>query len=210
MTFPYAPAGLTGDPFFTADELAYRLQIDTGSINTNTANLLAQLASDAVREDIRQQVDFVADETITLWGDNGEILLLPQRPVTAVTAVSLAGQTLVPAQVNSTSTMLMYDWRPDGSLRRVVYGGSFYAAELFYKWPLGVAVTVTYSHGYETVPSALKRVALDLAAAAYSNPEMHDSERVGWVEWATKQMSMDLMACQRSSLDLYRNITLAF
>lgn len=208
MTYPYAPGGLTGNPFFTSTELAYRLQIATGDINTNTATLLAQLTSDAVREDIRQQVDHVDNETITVWGDNCEVLMLPQRPVTAVSAVSLAGQSLVPAQVNSTSTMLMYAWRPDGSLRRVVYGGSFYAGELYYKWPNGVAVSVTYSHGYTTVPSGLKHVALDLAAGVYNNPEMLDSSRVGWVEWATKLISTDLLACQRSSLDLYRNVAL--
>ena len=208
MTYPYAPGGLTGAPSFEPTDLAARLQIDPSAVNIDTANLLAQLASDAVRENIRQQVDFVADETITLWGDNGEILVLPQRPVTDVSAVSLAGTDLVPEQVNSTTSMLMYSWRPDGALRRVVYGGSFYAGELFYKWPLGVAVTITYSHGYTTVPSVMKHVALDLAAGVYSNPEMHDSERVGWVEWATKLVSMDLMASQCKSLDLYRNIAL--
>lgn len=206
--FPYSPGGLTGTPFFDYADLANRLQVDPSTINQGTATLLAQLASDAVREEIRQQVDYVENETITVWGDNGEILMLPQRPVTAVSAVSLAGQDLVPVQVNATTTMLMYDWRPDGTLRRVVYGGSFYAGELFYKWPLGVAVSVTYSHGYQTVPSALKHVALDLAAGVYNNPEMHDSERVGWVEWSTKAISLDLMQFQRSSLDLYRNIAL--
>lgn len=206
--FPYAPGGLTGAPFFTSTDLANRLQIDPTTINTGTATLLAQLASDAVREDLRQQIDYVPDEQITLWGDNGEVLLLPQRPVTGVSAVSLAGQDLVPVQVNATTTMLMYDWRPDGSLRRVVYGGSFYAAELYYKWPFGVAVTVTYSHGYQTVPSAMKHVALELAAGAYSNPDLQDSGRVGWVEWASKHVSLDLTPGQRQSLDLYRNVAL--
>lgn len=208
MTYPYAPGGLTGDPFFTATDLANRLQLATDAVNADTATLLAQLASDAVREDLRQQIDSVTDETITLWGDNGEILMLPQRPVTAVSAVSLAGQDLVPVQVNETTTMLMYDWRPDGSLRRVVYGGSFYAGELYYKWPFGVAVTVTYSHGYTTVPSAMKHVALELAAGVYANPDLQDTGRVGWTEWATKHVSLDLTADQRKSLDLYRNVAL--
>jgi hypothetical protein len=206
--FPYTPGGLTGDPFFTSTDLANRLQIDPSTINTGTATLLAQLASDAVREDLRQQIDYIENDQVTLWGDNGELLMLPQRPVTAVSGVYLADQELVPSQVNATTTMLMYDWRPDGSLRRVVYGGSFYAAELFYKWPLGVAVTVTYSHGYTTVPSAMKHVALELAAGVYSNPDLQDSGRTGWVEWATKHLTLDLSSDQRSSLDLYRNVAL--
>jgi hypothetical protein len=206
--YPYGPAGLTGAPFFTATDLANRLQIDPSTVNTDTATLLAQLASDAVREDIRQQVDYVENDQITIWGDNGEILMLPQRPVTAVSAVSLAGEELVPVQVNSTTTMLMYDWRPDGTLRRVVYGGSFYAGELFYKWPRGVPVDITYSHGYTSPPSAMKHVALELAAGVYSNPDLQDSGRTGWVEWATKHLTLDLLPCQRSSLDLYRNVCL--
>jgi hypothetical protein len=208
MTYPYAPGGLTGAPFFTSTDLANRLQLDPSVMNSGTATLLAQLASDAVREDLRQQIDVVTDDEITLWGDNGEILILPQRPVTAVSSVSLAGQDLVPVVVNSTSTMLMYDWRPDGSLRRVVYGGSFYAGELYYKWPYGVAVTVTYSHGYATVPSAMKHVALELAAGVYANPDFQDSGRVGWTEWATKHVSLELNPDQRKSLDLYRNVAL--
>lgn len=206
MTFPYAPAGLTGAPFFTAQNLADRLQLDIGSINTGTATLFAQLASDAVRDDLRLSVDPITNDSITLYGDNGEILLLPERPVTAVSSVTLAGQSLVPVVVNATSTMLMYDWRPDGRLYRVVYGGSFYAGELMFKWPFGVAVQITYNHGWATPPSALKLVAIELAAAAYSNPELHDSERVGWVEWSSKHPDMTLSADQRTALDPYRRL----
>ena len=209
MTYPYAPVGLTGAPFFTTGELASRLRLDPTTIDTGTATLLSQLASDAVRADLRQEIDYVPNDTITLYGDNGEVILLPQRPVWNVSAVTLAGQSLVPVQVNSTSTMLMYQWRPDGSLRRCVYGGSFYAAELFYKWPLGVPVTVTYDHGYQQVPAAIKHVALELAAGVFSNPELHNSEKVGLVEWtALRDMTLNLSTEQRKSLDVYRNITL--
>jgi hypothetical protein len=134
VTFPYAPEGLTGDPFFTSAELASWLQLDPSTINTGTADLLAKLASDAIRDEIRLQVDHVTGETVTLWGDNGEILLLPQR--------------------------------------------------------------------------LLKSVALQIAAQAYSNPEMHDQERVGWVEWQTKLQAMLLSPNQRTALDAYRRLDL--
>lgn len=202
--FPYA---YTGRPFFTTADLAARLQITLASSDP-TAPLLAQLASDAVREDVRLSVDQVSGDQITLWGDNGEILLLPERPVTAVTSVVLAGQALVPVTPNTTSTTLMYDWRPDGRLYRVVYGGSFYAGALNFTWPAGVAVQITYSHGFQVVPSALKNVALELAAAAYSNPELHDQERVGWVEWQTKIQGILLNSAYRTALDPYRRLDL--
>jgi hypothetical protein len=208
MTYPYSPNGLTGQPFFTPTDLAYRMQTDPTAMNSNAAILLAQLASDAVREEIRQKVDYTVGDTVTLYGDNGEVLLLPERPVVRVSSVVLAGVTLSPTQVNTTTNMLMFDARPDGSLRRVVYGGSFYAAQLFYKWPLGVPVTVTYDHGYQVVPSVMVHVALELAAAAYSNPQLHESERVGWVEWTTRRLGLDMTAEQRTSLDVYRNVSL--
>lgn len=208
MTFPYAPAGLTGEPFFTPTDLANWLQIDPSTINSGTATLLGQLASDAIRDEIRLTVDPVVNDEITLWGDNGEILLLPERPVTNVRSVVLDNIPLIPVVQDATSTLLMYDWRPDGRLYRIVYGGSFYAGELGFKWPNGVPVKISYDHGWTTVPSALKSVALQVAAQAYSNPEMHDQERVGWVEWQTKLQAMLLSPNQRTALDVYRRLDL--
>jgi hypothetical protein len=206
--FPYLPSGLTGPPFFTVYDLAAKLQLDPDTVNPDTAALLGQLASDYVRNELKLQVDFVANETVILYGDNGEILFLPQRPVTAVTSVVLAGQALTPVVQNATSTMLMYEWRPEGVLRRVVYGGSFYAGELLFKWPFGVPVTVIYSHGWTTIPSQFKMVALELAAGAYTNPEMYDQGRIGWTEWETRaSMVLDSRPELKHALDLYRRIT---
>lgn len=200
--FPYT---LTGRPFFTPRDLAYRLQIDPAAINLGTATLLAQLASDAVRQDLWLSVDYVENDTVTLYGDYSGMLVLPERPVTAVTSVVLAGQTLIQSQPGATSTAtLMFDWRPDGRLLRVVYGGQAFASQLLWCWPNGVPVTVTYSHGYQIVPSAFKSVALELAAGVYNNPEMHSNERVGWVEWATKNVDLNLNEQQKASLDYYR------
>lgn len=192
--FPYA---LTGDPFFTADELAARLQIDPATINSDTADLLAQLASDAVRQDIRLSVDVVEGDEITVYGDSGGVIVLPERPVIAVASVTVGDLSL------TTDT---FDWRPDGSLFRVAYAGSAFSNRRNWYWPAGVPVAVTYSHGWATVPSPIKSVALELAAGAYNNPELHDSERVGWVEWTTKHIDMNLIASQRSSLDYYRRL----
>jgi hypothetical protein len=209
MSSPWQfPNALTGDPLALPVDLAHRLQIDPATVDTGVATLLLQMASDAVRQDLRLQIDFVANETITMYGDNSEILVLPQRPVTAVASVTLAGQALVPVVVNATSTMLMYDWRPDGRMYRVVYGGSFYAGELYFKWPLGVPVVVTYSHGWLTPPTALQSVVLDLAGAAYSNPEVTDSGRVGWVEWVTHNAGMDLSVEQRRTLNYFRRLNI--
>jgi hypothetical protein len=203
--FPYAPAGLTGAPFYTSTDLANWLQIDPSTINAGTATLLAQLASDAIRDEIRLTVDAVAGDEITMWGDNGDILLLPQRPVTAVSSVVLDNQALIPV-VPGVSSGQMYDWRPDGRLYRVVYGGGFSTGELKSRWPTGVPVQITYSHGWLTPPSALKSVALQISASAYMNPEMHDQERVGWVEWQTRVQALLLSPAQCTALDPYRRV----
>lgn len=205
--FPYPPGGLTGDPFFTATDLANRLQIDPAVINTGTATLLAQLASDAVRDDIRLTVDHIENDTVTMWGDYGTLLVLPERPVTDVSSVVIAGESLSPYQVGSVSTATpMFQWRPDGRLFRVIYGGSIFASELTWYWPLGVPIQITYSHGWQTPPSAMVGVALDVAARAYSNPEVLDSQRVGWVEWKVAQAGMTLTPDERTRLDPYRRL----
>jgi hypothetical protein len=198
------PDALTGDPLALPADLANRLQISPSSINTGVATLLLQQASDAVRENVKLQIDYVVGETVTILGDGGETLLLPQRPVTAVASVTLAGQVLTPVVLGSAAPT-MYDWRPDGRLYRVTYGGSVDSGELHSRWPRGVPVVVTYSHGWVNgPPTQLQSVALDMAAAAYSNPEVQDSGRVGWVEWVTKNVGMTLNAQQQQSLDYYR------
>ena len=208
MTSPYMfPYAYTGAPFFEVWELGARLQLDLDD-NDPTATLLAQLASDAVREDLRLSVDYVASDTVTLYGDDSGILVLPERPITAVSSITLAGQTLVPVQTGATSTLLMFDWRPDGRVYRVVYGGSFYASELYFKWPLGVPIVVTYSHGYQTVPSVFKRVALELAAAAYMNPDLAKVQSTGRtrIEPAAVGVSLTAFPDLRSDLDLFRRL----
>lgn len=203
------PHTLTGRPFFTPRDLAYRLQIDPAAINLGTACLLAELASDAVRQDLWLTVDYIENDIITLYGDYSDMLVLPERPVTAVSSVILAGETLTQSRPGDTSTSTpMFDWRPDGRLYRVVYGGQVFASQRRWYWPNGVPVTVTYSHGYQIVPSSFKSVALELAAGVYNNPEMHSNERVGWVEWATKNVDLNLNDQQRTSLDYYRRLNI--
>jgi hypothetical protein len=204
------PDVLTGPSFFTPTELAYRLQIDPSAINTDTATLLGQLASDAVRQDLGLQVDYVENDTITLIGDYNTVLILPQRPVVNVASVILAGTTLSPYMYGGVAagTTPMFRWYPDGRLYRAVYGGDTFANMLSWYWPMGVPVTVTYSHGYQIIPSAFKSVALELAAGVYSNPELHNSERIGWVEWATKNTDLNLTEAQKHSLDFYRRVDL--
>lgn len=183
--------------FFTAAELAMQLQ--DSDIDVPTANMLAVLASDVVRDDLQQQVD-VAMETITIYGDGGELIVLPERPVTAVTSVLLDGQP-IPA----------FRWHTNGALRRVIYPGSQFAGQQIMVWPFGVPVQITYSHGYETVPNTIKAVAMQLAAAAYADPELVAAKKVDDVlvkfeksSGAGELPAMMLNNDQRRQMDRYR------
>lgn len=183
--------------FFTSDELAAQLQV--ADVDVGAATLFANLASDVVRDELRQLVDAVAGETITVYGDGGELLVLPEKPVTAVTSVVLGGLTLT-----------LFDWRPNGALRRVIYPGSPFAGEQTMAWPFGVPVVITYSHGYVTVPNGIKAVALELAAGAYVNPEIVESYTIGDVSARYSRgaegarQAMQMTTEQRTRLDRYR------
>ena len=183
--------------FFTTEELAWYLQVDESSLSEDTALLLADLASAAVRDDLNQLVDFVADEDIVMYGDGTELLLLPQRPVVDLTAITLDGEDILAS----------IDIRANGALRRVVYTNGPYV-----RWPYGGLVEITYSHGFAVVPDAIKAVALALTAGAYSSPVATTSSQTAGPFSVTYQSTasavMALSEEQRTKLDRYRALDL--
>jgi hypothetical protein len=180
--------------FFTPIELAQQLQLDDNNINDATASMLADLTSDIIRDELRQQINQTINETITLYGDGSELIMLPERPVTAVGTVLLNGQAVTPI-----------DWRTNGALWRVLYAGSQYANQQVWCWPKGVPVQVTYTHGYAVIPNTIKAVALELAAAAYINPSMATSQTAGPYS-ITTDTTLTLTDSQLTRLDRYRTI----
>lgn len=137
------------DPFITEDDLGLYLR------KTLTDDSLAIFAVDAAsqvcREIAETGFDLVENEVIKLDGNGGNIMLLPQTPVTAVSQViDYNGDVMDVAD---------YVWSSDGSLMLV---------SLDSQWLLGNQnYTVTYSHGYEEIPSTVKLIATALAARIY-------------------------------------------
>jgi hypothetical protein len=143
-------------------------------VDPGRADVLLDIASDAVRSKTRQRLDYVADETILLTPDEaGAFAFLPELPVIAVTAVSQLGRDgawfdLAPDE---------YDWAPSGVLYRTRsqhwHGG-------WTRWtPRARSIRVTYSHGYDPIPGDLVAVVLGLAARLYSNPLGMSSVQLG-------------------------------
>lgn len=190
-------------PFFTLYELSSVLQQD---LDTSTAEDLAALASDVVRDEIGQTITAVAGDVVTVYGDSSELLMLPQLPVTTVSAVSVAGLALTSAE---------FLWHERGQLYWVVTPGTSEVSPIWHVWQAAVPVTITYDHGYATIPNTVKSVALEVAMTLYSNPMQVISETVASysVSYAARAGGIDvggssgfgLTKEQKRRLDPFRN-----
>lgn len=193
--------------FATAEELASLLQRD---LDTATAELVLDLASAAIRADVDQQIDQVEDDTVTIDPPAARALLLPELPVTAVTAVKIGAVELV-ADTD-------YSWTPAGIIRRT--GTAVTVNDLTVDgWRWGTApksIEVTYSHGYPAGHRHLdtcRSVCLQAAARAYLNPEqvISKSATIGGIvksrTWGSSSAAgrIELTEFERRQLDRLRD-----
>lgn len=120
--------------------------------------LILQLASASIQNYTRQDIELVAGDVVKLRGGYSSDLWLPQRPVTAVTTVQIGSG----AALSSGA----FGWDRMGLLRRL--SGNWIADN----WSGANAdvITVTYSHGYATIPDDIKGVCLSLAVRKWENP----------------------------------------
>lgn len=183
------------DMFATPAELASHLQVP--EVDTASATLAIEGATGAVQAACGgQRMLPVADDTVTLRG-GARSVWLPQRPVTAVGAVTTISSGVVTARVLGTDY--------------TVFGAELVWAPRYGVWP--EFVTVTYSHGWTTIPAAVKGVCLSLAGRLYANPQGLRSETVGAVSWTVAGASSDvgpgLTEAELSALAAFRLPVLA-
>ena len=133
----------------TADIEAFlQVSIDTATQTAAAARALAE-ATAAIKNYCRQVLEEVAADEVTLDSPGGTRLFLPELPVTAVSEVVEDGETLVAGDD--------YKLGQHGILHRI---GA--------KWAEGIQiVTVTYTHGYATLPDDIVAVCTRAAARAY-------------------------------------------
>lgn len=159
--------------FATADELAARLGITLAGGEVTRANTLLTLASGLIQGEARQTIARVTDDVLAIRGLTEGKILLPERPVISVSAVSLADD-LVNAD----------DYYLDGD--ELVRGGIGWSAWLDRydfgggRWGSSSSpLVVTYTHGYSTIPDAIKSVCVESTVRAYVNPGSVEQEAYG-------------------------------
>lgn len=139
--------------YASTTELASWMQ--DSSIETATATLALAVASSAIRTHCGWSIE-EEDVDAVLDGTGERSLWVPTLKLTAVGSVVVDGDTLVAGTD--------YDWTSYGKLIRAG------------RWPnTPRSVTISYTHGYETLPEVVKGACLIAAAIMYRNPEFHSS-----------------------------------
>lgn len=151
------------DLLATRADLAAMLQVDEDTIPQATADIVLSAATAVVQAAARQRLVAVAADTATLVGGSSMYLRLPERPVTAVTTVTLDGDDLTAGTGHENYRLSA------GRLYRrcgwLTTGTDCYAPS---------EISVVYSHGYETGDPRLQLAqgyTLAIARAVYANPD---------------------------------------
>ena len=143
-------------PFATATEFCEYTGIGLPSDLARLQSILA-MSSSVIRSFCGQELSVVTDEEVTVQPSDTETLVLPERPVTAV---SVLEGTVPVTEFTFTRSGLVF--RTSGS------------------W--SVPTTVIYTHGYtETEPEfiAIKTICMDSASRAFTLNERSASEAMG-------------------------------
>jgi hypothetical protein len=119
-------------------------------------------ATGVIQAYTRQTIEAVTGDVFTT-SEVCNPLFLPQRPVTAVSAVVVDGVTV---------TSGYYAWNPFGRLYHL------YQSRWSYAWP-GSTIAVTYNHGYAVIPADVRMVCLAVAGRLIENPTESDRESIG-------------------------------
>lgn len=174
----------------TVGEFAAFLRLPDGQLDEAQATEMLEGASGLVRDEIGQSLDLVEDDIWTTRPRGGQILHLPQLPVTEVTLVEerrtiAAGWQSLTVDVDYEADLF------DGTLIRL--GAAIFSTgeglngqvtgwpgSIFPRYPGGL-VRVTYTHGFTEIPDTIRTVIKRVAARGYDNPEAVAQDMVGKV-----------------------------
>lgn len=158
---------------------------------------LIEIVSARVQRYTGQTITAVAGDVVTITPHDGE-LRLPQRPVTAVASVVIGGTTI---------DATLYEAKANGVLKRrapTAAGVDSQFGFLASGWPVNgewpwppLATTVTYSHGYATVPDDLAGVVAEVVASRWLGGSRRAEGKTGenidgyGESWATPRAAME-------------------
>lgn len=147
------------DQLITAVELAGWLHIDPVDLDAPAAEFAINAATAAVQRAARQRLVQVAGDTVERVGTPSPWLTLPQRPVTAVTSVTLDGAAVTDFVAYSSQLWRAAGWQLCGTGRPT-------------------KVVVVYDHGWPAEDQQLQTArgyTFALAAPVYDNPTLAEA-----------------------------------
>jgi hypothetical protein len=184
------------EPLATPDDLAARLGVTFDSGQTARAEALIADASAYVRNYTRQTITTVTDDVATLESTTEQWLWLPERPVIAVSSVSIGSAVVSPVYwvLQGYGLYRFYGWQ-----------GRFYGTTSTWNQP--DTITVTYDHGFDVVPDDIVAVVCKIAKASWLNPQGLQRWRQGETEVALSASTVAegcLDMDDKRVLDFYR------
>lgn len=139
------------------------------------ADMLLTAASAAIIRATGQQFELVTNDDAVLRGTWDRTLVLPQRPVVAVSAVSINGLAV------PTGTWLLAGYTLYRGHLPIFNGPDDWGGDIYLtSWggPMS-AVQVTYTHGFAQIPADVAMVCMQAALRALRNPEGDTGETIG-------------------------------
>lgn len=184
--------------FITVTEVSDYLGRDL--LTDDAAPLAVSMACETVKTLTEQQFDQMTGGTAVLDGSGTDVVILPQRPVSAAGTVVVNGETLESDDYAVTEEGLLI--RTGGTANWSTWSSCGPASY----WPEGRRnVTVTYDYGYTggTPPADVRMVALMIASRLLVQG-VAQSEQVGDVNARYAVASTDLTPGEKAILHKYR------
>lgn len=170
----------------TEADYAAWLNVDIGAVGGVQATL--DVVTDLVRAELRQALDLVVGDRVTVRPAGKRALLLPELPIWSVTLV----EQRTSADDDWAELVEGTDWEADLAAGMIWRGGHGWPR---FGWGLGCEVRVTYTHGWldptvdygsvavpsdcGPIPAGMRAVILRVAARAHGNPHGVRQETVG-------------------------------
>lgn len=190
----------------TTSDLENRLGITFSTAEKARAQALADMAAALVRSHAKQHITLVSNDTLTVPGIWSDRILLPERPVVDVSAVSATFYNGDPVTLSNFTwfvdrdELVRYPF-PIGVQRHFFTTGNGWLGP-------GYKVTITYTHGYDPDASVVapqlslaKGIAAEMVARVWVNPEAASQSTIGGVQAIYPNVGMLLTPDEKTLLN---------